>query len=176
MNDARVWATTISMLLIVAAVAVAGGRVQRTTRVGVSDAYQVDGSAVTYRSDSELSGDSIAAIGTALADGSVDNLGTGIGVIDSTFCGGYRRVTVSGKLTIASATCKVFALRFNWDGTTLTHRSTSVGTLTAGALLTDKESYVTEQGLAFDTRGAELMKFLVAAPSSGTVRLTAEVH
>lgn len=80
-----------------------------------------------------------------------------------------QTLEVSGRFSNASATCVITVCRYYWDGSTLTLQSTSNGTLTADASLTDTDGDYVAPALYFDTGASNLVKIRVAAASAGTL-------
>ena len=90
---------------------------------------------------------------------------------------GFPTVAINGRFSVASATCVItFARYYRDDSGTLTFKSFSTATLSAGATYTDAGSKYPSSCAYFDSQGADVAIVLAADPSSGTVSLWAEVY
>jgi len=63
------------------------------------------------------------------------------------------------------------AVRYSWDGTTLTFQGMESQTITGNAVYTVSGRYPGTREAEFSTNGCAIMKILVADPSTGTVIL-----
>lgn len=146
-------------VLLAAGLAFAEGRSQPVQTQAVVGAYKASEVSALYRA----------------ASGSADNASTIHAdslAVEKVFTGGYTTLGVSGRMSVASATCVVYCVRYAADG--ITPKSMSTATLTADATVTDGTAYMAPT-VFFDTEGSVCRVFRKAT-SSGTTALWTEVN
>jgi len=150
----------------------AQARTQGIALEGVTDAVRFTDNITNYRSALD-GGEDFSAIGSATAA----SAGANIGQVTTITCTNYATVAVPVELSVASATVVLTAVRYFWDGTTLTYQGSEQQTMTAQATYTVSTLYPATAEAEFPTYGCNVMKILAADPSSGTVTLgPAKVH
>lgn len=88
---------------------------------------------------------------------------------------GFPNASISGRFSASGATAEIVFTRWRKVGGVLTFKSMDTATLTANTTYTIGGDFASRNALAFDTQGCDVIKVLVADPSSGDVNLFAEV-
>ncbi len=138
-----------------------------SVRTTVAEAYHRETAAVVSYRDALDGG-----------EGEADLANATITAVQELTVSGYPNASISGRFSASGATAEIVATRRfkNLSDDVLTFKSMGTATLVANTTYTLGGLFISANSLTFDTHGCDVVKILVADPSTGTVEIWAEVH